>query len=289
MVELERIELSTSSMPRPLTGTIRKDHPSPHQVMSSYLSYLETRALSTNYINANRQYLTRFVNTCEHLSPDSASKFLSKSNHLSINSRIRYAGYLKGLLEFHGMRFDVKIKRPRILPELVAEADIEKLKEVIRNHKSHKWSIHRDLLLIDVAAKTGMRRAEMAKLKVADIDFTRRRIKVVSGKGRKDRVIPLSANLTQSLLTHCADKHDVDTVFGLNYRSLGMKIKEWAKKAGVNLHTHSFRHYFATTLVERGANIRVVQELLGHSSLATTQVYLSVTANHLEEAIELLD
>ena len=54
------------------------------------------------------------------------------------------------------------------------------------------------------------------------------------------------------------------------------------------IRTHSSRHYFATTLVEKGANIRVVQELLGHSSLNTTQVYLSVTANHLEEAIGLL-
>ena len=68
-----------------------------------------------------------------------------------------------------------------------------------------------------------------------------------------------------------------------------MKIKEWADKAGVSIHTHGFRHYFATTLVEKGANIRVVQELLGHSNLNTTQVYLSVTANHLEEAIGLLD
>ena len=55
------------------------------------------------------------------------------------------------------------------------------------------------------------------------------------------------------------------------------------------MHTHSFRHYFATSLVEKGANIRAVQELLGHSNLNTTQVYLSVTASHLEEAIELLD
>ena len=87
----------------------------------------------------------------------------------------------------------------------------------------------------------------------------------------------------------CSDKQFDERVFGLNYRSLGMKIKEWADKAGVSTHTHSFRHYFATKLVEKGANIRVVQELLGHSSLNTTQVYLSVTANHLVEAIGLLD
>ena len=68
-----------------------------------------------------------------------------------------------------------------------------------------------------------------------------------------------------------------------------MKVKDWANKAGVPIHTHSFRHYFATTLAEKRANVRVVQELLGHSSLNTTQVYLSVMANHFEDAIDLLD
>ena len=62
-----------------------------------------------------------------------------------------------------------------------------------------------------------------------------------------------------------------------------------SEEVGLDLHTHSFRHYFATKLLEKGANIKVVQELLGHSSLATTQVYLSVTADHLEDAIQLLE
>ncbi|HIO62924.1 MAG TPA: hypothetical protein EYN37_01625, partial [Dehalococcoidia bacterium] len=92
-----------------------------------------------------------------------------------------------------------------------------------------------------------------------------------------------------SLDKFCEGFEPFQKVFGLSYRSLGLKISDWAKKANVPLHTHSFRHYFATKLVEKGANIRVVQELLGHSSLNTTQVYLSVTANHLEEAIGLLD
>ena len=101
------------------------------------------------------------------------------------------------------MGFYLKIKRPRILRGLVYAEDIASLKDAIRGHSTHKASTVRDLLLIDTAIKTGMRGAELANLKVA--------------------------------------------------------------------------------------NIRVVQELLGHSNLNTIQVYLSVTANHLEEAIGLLD
>ena len=133
-----------------------------------------------------------------------------------------------------------------------------------------------------------MRRAELAKLTVGCIDLGRSRIKV-TGKGRKDRVIPIGANLRDRLANFCSTKTDDEIVFGLNRHSLGIKIKQWANKAGVPIHTHSFRHYFAATLVERGANLRVVQELLGHSSLQTKQVYLSGTATHLEEAIGLLD
>jgi site-specific recombinase XerD len=144
-------------------------------------------------------------------------------------------------------------------------------------------------VLVETAIKTGMRRSELANLLVSHISFESNRLVVVAGKGSKDRAIPISSRLKLDLQILCSDKKSNDRVFGLNPRSLGLKIREWADKAGVPSHTHSFRHYFATTLVEKGANIRVVQELFGHSSLNTTQVYLSVTANHLEEAIGLLD
>jgi|TARA_Y100000031_G_scaffold78743_1_gene86732 site-specific recombinase XerD len=75
-------------------------------------------------------------------------------------------------------------------------------------------------------------------------------------------------------------------VFGLNAQSLGLKVKDWSRKADVPLHTHSFRHYFAIKLLDKGANLKVVQELLGHSSLNTTQIYLSVTVNHLKEVLD---
>ena len=99
---------------------------------------------------------------------------------------------------------------------------------------------------------TGLRRAELANLAVGHINFEARRLLVLGGKGNKDRVIPLTASLAFSLHKFCEGFKPNPTIFGLGYRSLGLNISDWAKKADVPLHTHSFRHYFANKLVEKG-------------------------------------
>ncbi|MCL0105283.1 tyrosine-type recombinase/integrase [Dehalococcoidia bacterium] len=260
-----------------------------HEKLEEYLSFLSTRNLSDTYIEGNRIFLKGFVNKTSIISTESAIKYLSVHNHLSQNSKARYAGYLKGFLKYLGMDFDISIKRPHLLPEHVYEKDIEKLKETIANHMTHKGSVFRDLMIIETAIKTGMRRAELADLLVRHINFGSGSLTVARGKGSRDRVIPMGETLELDLKKLCCDKQLNDRVFGLTPQSLGLKINDWAKKSNVPIHTHSFRHYFATKLVERGANIKVVQELLGHASLNTTQVYLSVTVKHLEETIQLLE
>ena len=259
------------------------------EALDKYLEFLEIKALSGSYILSHRQYLGGFVNTVSTITVKSAYSYFSLCKHRKVNTRIRYAGYLKGFLGYMGLDFNIPIHRPKLLPEFVNSKDIAKLRHTLRNHKTHKSSVFRDVVLVDTAIKTGLRRSELANLLVCHLDLNASRLIVVAGKGGKDRVIPICASLRQDLEKLTCDKGPNESVFGLKYRSLGMKIREWSEKAGVPIHTHSFRHYFATTLVEKGANIRVVQELLGHSSLNTTQVYLSVTANHLEEAIRLLD
>ena len=226
---------------------------------------------------------------CEHLSAKSAEKYLSKSNHLKPNSRAKYATYLKGFLNYLDIPFDLTVKVPKTLPEYVEVAEIEKIVEWIKNRKTYRNTIEADLTLIETLKKTGMRRSELGNLKVEDINLDKNRLYVRGGKGDKDRVIPIHTDLSERLSRLVEGKAGDDSVFGLLPRSIGNKFREWSKNAGVDLHTHSFRHYFATTLVEKGANIKLVQELLEHTSLATTQVYLSVKADHLEEAIGLLD
>ena len=129
------------------------------------------------------------------------------------------------------MDFDISIKRPHLLPEHVYEKDIEKLKQTIANHMTHKDSIFRDLMIIETAIKTGMRRSELANLLVKHINFGSSSLTVVAGKGSRDRVIPVSKKLELELKELCSDKTQDERVFSLTPQSLGLKINDWAKKS----------------------------------------------------------
>lgn len=150
--------------------------------------------------------------------------------------------------------------------------------------------------LILVLGYTGIRKSEALNLLVGDVDFNRRIITVrqrrgYSTKNRKDRSIPIADRIVEPLREQCAGKATHDKVFGgLNSRSVYRIINKLALAAGLEgFHPHSLRHFFGTTLVERGANLRVVQELMGHGSIEVTAVYLDVTATHLRQAVNLLE
>ena len=160
---------------------------------------------------------------------------------------------------------------------------------------------HRAILVTLYA--TGVRRAELAKLKLADIDSQRMVVHVRGGKGRKDRDVMLSPHLLEELRLH--------------YRRLSRKPAEWlfpggrwhtadypisdkvvwhacreaAQRAGIRkpLHPHTLRHCFATHLLEAGADLRTIQILLGHSDLKETTIYLHVSRRHLSATASPLD
>ena len=139
--------------------------------------------------------------------------------------------------------------------------------------------MERDLLLVLLDYKTGLRRSELADLKVGDLYLSGEKPHLIvrKGKGGKQREIPLIDSVRVRLAAFTRGKNPEDSVFNLAAKTISEKITYWAHKAGVPVHTHSFRHKFATDIIERGGNIRAVQQLLGHESLATTEVYLSVT------------
>jgi site-specific recombinase XerD len=160
---------------------------------------------------------------------------------------------------------------------------------------------HRMLLM--TAYATGLRRAELAHLKVSDIDSQRMVIHVQGGKGRKDRDVMLSPKLLDALRAYWRGLRRRPTVWlfpGNNWHTADHPIttkvvwsacREAAKRAGITkpVHPHTLRHCFATHLLEAGADLRTIQVLLGHRDLEETTIYLHLSQKHLGETASPLD
>ena len=111
----------------------------------------------------------------------------------------------------------------------------------------------------------------------------------VIGKGDKERVIPIAETIFEPLRQYTKNMQSSDRVFPISSPRLGDIITRYARQAGLNdVHPHSLRHFFATQLVESGANLKQIQELLGHESIATTSLYLDVIPKHLSDAVDKL-
>ncbi len=137
------------------------------------------------------------------------------------------------------------------LPEYVNEVDIDKMFKIVTDKKSHKQSILRDTLLIELAYKSGVRRKELANLKVEDFLPKERYIIVRHGKGDKDRTVPIPKTTIRKLVQFSVDRKPYETVFSLTPGSINDEIHRIALKAGVKIHAHSLRHAYATHLHTR--------------------------------------
>lgn len=166
-------------------------------------------------------------------------------------------------------------------------------------HKPDTKSVigYRDRTILEVLYSTGIRKEELNNLTIADVDYADGFLRV-TGKGGKDRVVPLGRiacryleNYVKSVrpefLINPYEKHLFLSSRGkpLSKNVLWELIKKYAKKAKIpkNVHPHTFRHTCATAMLRNKANIRAVQELLGHSSLTSTQVYTHLSITDLKE------
>jgi site-specific recombinase XerD len=218
-----------------------------------------------------------------------AKSFLSKWSKSKPATLYKYLGIIKGFLNWFGEDIDLKVKLPRQLPEYIEHETIQKLIASIKTKQTHKKDIGRDILLVELAYNSGLRREGLANLKVGDILIAERALIVRRGKGLKDRTVPLPSRVFKLLEDYIQNMNKDDRVFGVKPAAISDKISRMAKRAGVNIHAHSLRHAYATRLLEKGANIKAVQELLGHSRISTTEAYLSLLPKHLRETVDLLD
>jgi len=189
-------------------------------------------------------------------------------------------------------------KTGRKLPDTLATEDIDKIVAVIDLSKNEG---ERNRSIIETLYGCGLRVSELIDLKLSDLFFDEGFIKV-TGKGNKQRFVPIS-KLTQKYIdiyktnvrVHLAIQNGHEDILYLNRRGKKLTramiftiIKRLVEKAGIhkNVSPHTFRHSFATHLLEHGADLRAIQQMLGHESITTTEVYMHIDRSHLKKVIE---
>ena len=206
---------------------------------------------------------------------------------------------LRFLLKAEGLPYDFlhlpAIPKVKKLPTILSRQEVWRMLQTAQLLK-HK-------LLIGLIYGCGLRCMEVRNIELHHLDFDRQMLHVVQGKGQKDRYVPLSEHLIRGLKTFISVENPTQYLFNGNqnrnieeidqpdsgkadfdsrYSQRGVQwvIKTVSKKAGITkvVHTHTLRHSFATHLLARGADLRSLQELLGHASLSSTQIYTGVDA-----------
>jgi integrase/recombinase XerD len=261
------------------------------ELFQLYEAQLILRHRSKEALEEAKRVLSHFREYLGELSPcpEIAAGFLAQFADHKTTTLYRYHSILKTFMAWYGDPLDSKIRLPQTLPDYVKSDDIEKLKEAMKSKKTHKKVIDRNLLIIELAIKTGLRRSEIHNLLVKEINLERGYIEVHGGKGEKDRIVDLTPSLQQSLTVFVKGKNPDDSVFGVTSSTISGIIHWAAHKAGVDIHTHSLRHHFGQSLVDTGTDLETVRRLMGHSSLKTTQVYIGRTDKQRRDAINRLE
>lgn len=289
-----------------------------HSYIVGFKAYLQLeKSLSQNSIAA---YVRDVEKLCQYLLLKELSiepqqitikilrDFLKFINELGINStsQARIISGLKAFFHYLLMEDIIKInpiallespKVTRKIPDTLAVYEIDEMLATLDLSKDESTRNH---AIIETMFSCGLRVSEVINLKITDIFIADEFIKVV-GKGNKERLVPISERALKEIDIYIhsvrnkltIDKLCSDIIF-LNRRGkklsrvyIFLVIKEMALKAGIkkNISPHTLRHSFATSLVEAGADLRSVQQMLGHESITTTEIYTYISKEYLHEVI----
>ena len=188
-------------------------------------------------------------------------------------------------------------KTGRHLPDTLS---IEEIDQLITAIDLSKPEGHRNKAMLETLYSSGLRVTELIQLKITNLKLADGYIQII-GKGNKERIVPIGKIAIKQIMLYKDEfrqlirvKKGFEDILFLNRRGTGisrnmifMIIKELAKKSGITkkIGPHTFRHSFATHLIEGGADLRAVQEMLGHESITTTEIYLHLNREHLRDAI----
>lgn len=262
-----------------------------------------TEGTMRTYLRTLNDLARYFQRSPEYLTPEQIRQYtahLITDRKLSGNTVNQMVGalrffYLTALHKPWGGRELPYPKKIRRLPVIWSPEEIARLIDAAPNPF--------DRAIIMTLYATGMRRAEVAALKISDVDSARMVIRVQEGKGGKDRDVVLSPRLLEALRQHyrCLRRKPAVWLFpggahhtadvAITHRVVWHACRRAARRCGVNkpLHPHTLRHCFATHLLEAGADLRTIQLLLGHANLRETMVYIHLSKRHVGATASPLD
>ena len=218
------------------------------------------------------------------------NKYSSRSISRKVSSLKSYFKYLEseGIIKDNFMRLISNPKIEKTLPNYLNYEDLEKL--LAFPDRSNKYGL-RDALILEMLYSSGVRVSELANMKLKDIDFKERKI-LILGKGNKERYVYYGSKCAELLDKYLKlDHRDSPYLLigkrsdRLNEREIRSIVTDTAKKAGIEVHVspHTLRHTYATHMLNDGADLKSVGDLLGHESLSTTQIYTHVSNERLRQ------
>ena len=263
--------------------------------VESFERHLRNNELSVGPLQVTYDHLLGFVQTLNSIGVAATSQARMVSG---LRAFYKYL-LLEDLLTADPTKFLEMPKMARKLPEVLSLDEINKMISLIDMSKPMG---HRDKAMLETLFSCGLRVSELIALNISEIYVNDEFIKV-RGKGNKERLVPIGYDALKAIDIYInqvrvhmkLDKKFSDTLF-LNHLGKGISrvsvfkiIKTLGALAGIrkNISPHTFRHSFATCLVEGGADLRAVQQMLGHESITTTEIYTHLDRQFLKETIRL--
>ncbi len=287
--------------------------------LQKYIKYISTeKSYSAKTIEAYRRDVSGWVEFLDKMHTDYSSSpkndpmflrmFLRQKTEAGMSNRslARLLSSISNFQKYYANKtrskefiFKIpKMKYSQNLPDFLSQKDAEKLFEnKIGPTKSNSYQFIRDFMIISLFYATGIRREELTNIKLNDIDLSNSMI-TIYGKGNKIRQVPMGDTTREDIDRYLLKRNEFIILKnttplylflnrvgeGLTVRSVGRIVKKYGSESGLDFTPHTLRHSFATHLLENGADLMLIKEILGHASLSTTQKYTHITAEKMKAA-----
>ena len=277
-------------------------HPGHLRVLTNFKEFLQSKRYSDSTIKTYHSFIRQLAifikeSPLLEVTDPQIRDFINyqvNQDKMSISTQRQLVSALKQFAAFNGEEVQfVKVlerpKRDKLKPVVISQEELFELLRVTRNLK-HRF-------LLTVIYSCGLRIGELLQMKVSDIDLHRMQVHIKMGKGRKDRYVPLARHITPLLKnylnTYKPKLFLVEGQSGNTYSASSVRamLKRNSKLAKIKkpITPHTLRHSYATHLLESGVNLRIIQDLLGHSKPETTMIYTHVARKEIDKVVNPLD